>query len=70
MWPGHYKKLMEIREEFVKRKWKQKRKLQVPIYIDLDSDNKQFKKKCRPKFSMIEAMYKRKKIDVKIQKRK
>lgn len=38
-----------------------KKKLEVPIYVDSNSDNEQSKKKCGPKFSMAEAIFEAKK---------
>ena len=45
------------------------RKLQVPIYVDSDSDNERSKKKRGSKLSMAEAMYEAKKVDAEMQKR-
>lgn len=57
---------MGARKEFVKGKWSKKRKLQVPIYIDSNSDNEQSKNKCRVKLNMAKVMYEEKKIDAEI----
>ncbi len=62
------KKLLEVGKKFVKRNWGRKKKLQVPIYVDLNSDNKQSKKKQKEKLNMVEVVYEEKKIDIEIQK--
>ena len=61
-------KLLGVEEELVKGKQRQKRKPQVPIYIDLDANNEQSKKRRRAKLNMAEAVYEEKKIDTEIQK--
>lgn len=38
-----------------------KKKQQILIYVDLNSDNKQFKKNQRVKLSIVEVKYKEKK---------